>query len=241
MNYIKAFLLLLLISSCQITETININPDGSGNIEVVELRDENSHMQAVGEAYSREDIFEDTTYIFNDYITKYKEIFLKYTPVEQQLFRKYSNVKVHVKKSSFEKEFRNTYTQDFNKVSDIPNLYKTQLYASDLKNNHALTAEKHYYKIEYSFDGAVFKRLVAITDQEQLQKERDRFKKIDSRYASLKPVQSYILQYHFPKKIKSVSNEKVIISSDKKALTLEFQLSECLQNPEMTSLEVVLE
>ena len=231
----------MLLSSCQITETIKINPDGSGNIEIVELRDENSHMQLVGEAYSREEVFEDTTYVFQGFITKYKETFLKYTPAEQQLFKKYSNVKVHIKKSSFEKEFRNTATLDFNKVSDIPNLYRTQLYASDIQNNYALTAEKHYYEIEYSFDGKVFNRLVSITDQEQLQKEKDRFNSIDARYASLKPTQSYILRYQFPNKIKSVSNQKAIISSDKKTMTLEFQLSDCLQNPEITNLEVVLE
>ena len=60
-------------------------------------------------------------------------------------------------------------------------------------------------------------------------------------YAKYKLAQSYTLKYHFPGKIKSVSNEKAVISSDKKTMTLEFQLSDCLQNPEMTNLEVVLE
>lgn len=241
MKFIPSFIILILLTSCQVTETIKIKPDGSGSIEVVQFRDENSYMQLAGERYSHEEAFQDTSYVFQEYITKYNETFLKYTPDEQKLFQKYSNVKVHLKKSSFEKEFRNTFTQNFNKVSDIPDLYKTEDYADDLANNYALTAENHYYKIDYAFDGTVFKRLVSITNQAELQKEKDKFTNMDPKYKTLKLTQSYVLQYHFPKKIKSVSNNKAIMSADKKTMTLEFLLSDCFQNPEMTSLEVVLE
>ena len=241
MNYLKVFLLLILITSCQITETIHINPDGSGTIETVQLRDENSYMQFAGESYSKEESFQDTTYVFNDYITQYNENFLKYLPAEKELFQKYANVKVHLKKSSFEKEFRSTFTLKFNTVSEIPDLYKTENYADDIKYNYALTAEEHYYKIEYAFDGTIFKRKVIVTSQEILQQTKDKFKELSSQYASLKLMQTYVLQYHFPRKIKSVSNEKAHISSDKKTITLEFLLSDVMQDPESSSLEVVLE
>lgn len=241
MKYLSAFLFLILLTSCQVTETININPDGSGSIEVVELRDENSYMQLAEESYSREEAFQDTTYVFKEYITKYNETFLKYTPAEQQVFQKYANVKAHLKKSSFEKEFRTTFSQHFNKVSDIPDLYKTEDYASDIQHNYALTAENHYYKIEYTFDGNVFKRSVAIINIAELEKAKHESEKFLERYGTSNLMQTYTLKYHFPRKIKSVSNEKTFISSDKKSLTLEFKLSDCLQNPEMTNLEVVLE
>lgn len=241
MKFIKAFLFLIIFSACQVTETITINPDGSGNIEVIQLRDENSYMQLAGESYSREEVFKDTTYIFKGYIENYKENFLKYTTEEQKLFQTYSNVKVHKKESSFEKEFKTVFAFDFNKVSEIPDLYKTDNYANDIKYNYALSAENYYYKVVYAFDGKVFKRLVSITDLAELQKTKDEFKKTGSKYASLKLTQTYTLRYNFPGKIKSVSNEKAIISPDKKSVTVEFPLFDCLQNPEMTSLEVVLE
>lgn len=241
MKFIKALLILVLLTSCQVTETITINPDGTGNIEVVQLRDEHSYMQLAGESYSREEIFKDTTYVFKEYIENYKENYLKYTPEEQKLFQTYSRVKVHKKESSFEKEFKSVFFFDFNKVSEIPDLYKTDNYAYDIKFNYALTAEGYYYKVEYAFDGKVFKRLVSVTNQAELQKTKDEFTKNGSKYISLKPTQTYTLRYHFPGKIKSVSNEKAVISADKKTVTIEFQLWDCLQNPEMTSLEVVLE
>jgi hypothetical protein len=198
-------------------------------------------MQLAGENYSRENVFRDTAYVFKEYIKNYNENFVKYTKEEQKLFEKYTNVKVHIKESSFEKEFKSTFLFDFNKVSEIPDLYKTENYAGDIKYNYALSAENHYYKIEYAFDGKVFKRLVSITDAVELQKTKDEFKKTGSKYGSLKLTQTYTLRYHFPGKIKSVSNEKATIGSDKKTVTIEFQLWDCLQNPEMTSLEVVLE
>ncbi|WP_291142995.1 hypothetical protein [Flavobacterium sp. UBA7680] len=241
MKYLSAFLFLILLTSCQITETITINPDGSGDIKVEQLREENSYMQLAGESYGRENIFEDTTYVFKEYIEKYKETFLKYTPEEQKLFQKYTNIKVYLKKSSFEKEFRSVFSLHFNKVSEIPDLYKTEDYADDLQNNYALTAETHYYKILYDFNGKVFKRSVSIINAEELQKAKDGYKNYESKYGNLKLVQTYTLKYSFPQKIKSVSNEKVVISPDKKSLTLEFQLSDCLRDPEMTNLEVVLE
>lgn len=241
MKKILAFLSFILITSCQITETIHLNSDGSGDIVSEQFREENSYMQLAGESYGSENIFQDTTYVFNAYIEKYKETFLKYTPEEQKLFQTYANVKVHLKKSSFEKEFRNTFSLHFNKVSEIPDLYKTEDYADDLENNYALTAETHYYKISYDFEGKIFKRSVSIINAEELQKAKDGYKNYESKYGNLKLTQFYTLQYHFPQKIKSVSNEKAVVSSDKKSLTLEFKLSDCLRDPEMTNLEVILE
>lgn len=241
MKYLSVFILLILLASCQITETLTINPDGSGDIIVEQLREENSYMQLAGEMYGRENVFEDTTYVFKEYIKKYNETFLKYTPEEQKLFQKYTNVKVHLKKSSFDKEFKNIFSLRFNKVSHIPDLYKTEDYADDLQNNYALMSENHYYKIVYDFDGKIFKRSVLITNREELQKAKDGYKKYESQYGNLKLTQTYTLKYHFPQKIKSVSNEKAFISSDKKSLTLAFLLSDCLRDPEITNLEVVLE
>ncbi|MBZ4037098.1 hypothetical protein K6T82_20210 [Flavobacterium sp. 17A] len=241
MKYLSAFLFFILLSSCQITETITINADGSGKVEVVQLREENSYMQLAGEEYSKENVFEDTTYVFKEYIDKYRENFSKYKPEEQQLFQKYSNVKVHLKKSSFEKEYKNEFSLHFTKVSDIPDLYKTENYASDIQHNYALTAENHYFRIEYTFDGKVFKRSVVIINEVEFEKAKGDSERFKAKYGASKLTQSYVLKYYFPKKIKSVSNSKAIITSDQKSLTIEFQLADCLKDPESTNLEVILD
>ncbi|HEY1195639.1 hypothetical protein [Flavobacterium sp.] len=241
MKYLSIFFLLLSFISCQITETITINSDGSGDIELVQLREENSYMQMVGEEYSKENVFQDTTYVFKDYITKYKENFQKYTVEEQQLFQKYANVKTHIKRSSFEKEFRSVFALHFNKVSEIPDLFKTEDYASDIQHNYALTAENHYFRIEYAFDGKVFKRSVSIINTTEFEKAKGDSERFKAKYGDAKLTQSYVLKYHFPQKIKSISNPQAMVAADQKSLTIEFQLADCLKNPEITNLEVILE
>lgn len=232
---------MFLSISCQVTETLTINADGSGIIEKHSVRDENSYMQLAGENYTKENVFVDTTYVFDEYIQKYNANFIKYLPEEQALFATYKNAKVHLKKNSFEKEFFNTVSLAFQKVNDIPDLYKIQEYAADIKNNYALTAEEHYYRIQYCFDGVTFKRNVVITNATHFQNQKDIIAGYKSKLQGFDLVQNYLLNYHFPKKIKSVSNSNAVVSADKKSVSISFLLSDCLVNPESTNLEVVLE
>lgn len=132
-------------------------------------------------------------------------------------------------------------SQNFDTIEAVPDLYKTENYASDLTHNYALSAEEHYYLVSYSFDGTIFKRIVAITDPVELQKQQTKLSEIKSQFSKAKISQSYVLNYHFPRKIKSVSNAEAKISADKKSIKVEFLLGDCLQNPESTALEVVLE
>jgi hypothetical protein len=227
--------------SCQVTETLHLNADGSGTIEVVHLRDEHSYMQIAKENYSSENIYKDTTYVFGDYIKKHQETFSRTPTADQKVFLTYSEVKIHRKTSSYDKEFRATYTQNFQKASDIVDLSKTDHYLDDIINNYALSAEEHYYKVSYSYTNNRFNRIVTIIDTLEQKKEYDKIEGLKTKYKGYKLVQSYILNYHFPRKIQSVSNPLAKISDDSKSLSLQFLLTDCLQNPVITNLEVVLE
>ena len=103
-----------------------------------------------------------------------------------------------------------------------------------------MTAEEHYYSISYSFDGSLFKRIVKITDPVELKKQQDKISDLKTRVSNFKINQPYVLKYHFPRKIKSVSNVNAKISEDKKSLELQFLITDCLVNPESTNLEVIL-
>ena len=52
---------------------------------------------------------------------------------------------------------------------------------------------------------------------------------------------TYKLNYHFPKPIKSVSNETAMFSADRKTVTIEYGFMDYIANPEALNLEVVLE
>jgi hypothetical protein len=241
MKKLSFLLLILLTSSCQVTETLHLNSDGSGTIEVVDLRDEHSYMQLAKEEYSKENIFRDTTYVVSDYIKKHQETFSRTPLADQNVFLRYSQVKVHKKVSSYEKEFRTTISQNFQKASDIVDLYKTHEYVDDIRNNYALSAEEHYYKVSYDYSGNHFSRTVKIIDTLQQKKQIDEIEKLKEKYKGYKLVQNYVLDYHFPRKIQSVSNSLAKISDDRKSVSLQLLLTDCLKNPLSTNLEVVLE
>ena len=240
-TFFALLLILLLTVSCQVTETVHVNADGSGKIETISLRDEQSYMQLVGDNYAIEEKFVDTTYSFNDYLKKYWENFSRLPSTEKEVYNKFKEVNVHIKKSSFDKEFRTTIWQHFKKVADIADLQKTENYADNLKHNYALSAEEHYYAVRYTFDGTIFKRIVDITDPIELKKQQEIISERKREFSSFKIMQSYVLNYHFPRKIKSISNPNAKINEDRKSFTLQFLLTDCLQNPEITAFDVVLE
>jgi hypothetical protein len=71
-----------------------------------------------------------------------------------------------------------------------------------------LVAEEHYYSVSFTFDGTTFKRIVKITDAVELKKQQDEIEGLKTRFSKFKIIQPYIMKYHFPRKIKSVSNLK---------------------------------
>ena len=232
---------VLTLQSCQVTETIHLNSDESGSITVEKFRDEQSYQLLARENYSKEEKFEDTTYVFQDYAKKYGETFAKLTPFEKSVYEKHFPVEVKIKKSSYEKEFRTQLSQQFKAISEVADLYKTEDYADNIQNNYALSAEKHYYSVHFTFDGTRFNRIVAITNPEELKKQQEEINEAKKRISVLPLKEVFVLHYYFPKSIQSVSNPKAVVGSDKKSLLLTFSLLEVLANPESTNLEVVLE
>lgn len=239
-KYIALFLSVFL-TSCQVTETIHFNQDGTGKIEINKLREEQSYMQLMGEEYSKEEIFRDTTYVFQDLIAKHYEKFSRLPAFEKAIFQKFNKVKVHNKKSSFEKEFRTTITQNFTTISEVADLYKAEEYADDIENNYALVAEEHYYSVSFTFDGTFFNRKVKITDAVELKKQQEEIERLKTSFSKFKVTQDFVLKYQFSQKIKSVSNPNAKISEDRKSIQLQFLITDCLMNPETTNLEIVLE
>jgi hypothetical protein len=234
-------IIVLFLASCHVTETIKIEENGSGSIETEEVRDEDSYLKIAGENYAKEEKFQDTTYFFKDIINKYDKNFFKLTDFEKDVFVKFKDVEVTINKNSYTKDFRTRIYQKFDKIENVPDFYKTEDYADDLKNNYALSAEEHYFNVNYTFDGTVFRRIIKLTSKVFQEKKIAEIAEMKTHFGKMKINQTYVLNYSFPRKIKYVSNNKAKISDDKKSMILKFVLSDCIENPDITSLEIVLE
>jgi hypothetical protein len=66
----------ILASSCQVSETIYFNEDGSGKVEVVELRDEYSYMQIAGLIIQKKKSTS-THPTFSEVVLKYNDTFFE--------------------------------------------------------------------------------------------------------------------------------------------------------------------
>jgi hypothetical protein len=84
-------------------------------------------MQLMGEEYSKEEILRIPP-TFSGFDSKAFETFSRLPAFEKAIFKKFNKVKVHNKKSSFDKEFlRTTITQNFTTISEVADLYKTEV------------------------------------------------------------------------------------------------------------------
>jgi len=238
-NFIRAILILFLASSCHFKEDIYINGDGTGQITAECVRDEGVFMQFQGDDYLVQDEFVDSTYIVKNVIEQQKENFSRFLPQHQELLRKYEDVKVHIKKDSYTKEYRKSVSQPFKDINYVEDLSKILDYIDDLQNNYPMKPEGKRTHLTYAFDGTTFKRTFKILNQANYDEYRET---IETAKKTINISNfSYTSHYHFPRKIKSFSNPDAILSSDGKTLMLKQSLLDCLDKPEVAFLEVVLE
>ncbi|RZK04390.1 MAG: hypothetical protein EOO46_16695 [Flavobacterium sp.] len=237
-NLITNILILFLTTSCHFKEDIYINEDGSGRIEAECARDESVYMQFQDD-YAVENEFIYSTYVFKDVIKSENENFSRFLPEHQELLRKYENVKVHIKKDSYAKEYRKSVSLKFKDINEVEDLSNTLDYADDLKNNYPMKPEGKRTHLAYAFDGKTFKRTFKVLNHANYDAYKETIQSVKQIYTITNF--SYTSNYHFPRKIKSVSNPDAILSADKKSLSLKMSLLDCLDKPEIAFLEVVLE
>lgn len=239
MNFIKALLVLFLVSSCHLKGDVYIKEDGSGRVIAESIRDESIYMKYLGDDYFLEQEFIDTTYVVKEIIAKEQEIFDRFLEEHQVLLRKYEEVKVHIKKDSYAKEYRTTISAPFKNINNVEDLSHVTDYVDDLQNNYAMNPSRKRTYFAYHFDGTTFRRTFKVLNQERY----DEYKETIELYKKVLHIGncSYTSNYHFPRKIKSVSHPDAVLSEDKKSLTLKLPLLDCLEKPELAFFEVVLE
>ena len=135
---------------------------------------------------------------------------------------------------------------DFKSVNELQDMFKAMKSFGDLKGKEKAGAGTNPFssfggdgstELNYKYDGKTFKRTAKIIDKEAYKQLTDSIGQMAMMFGS----SSYKLNYHFPKAIKSVSNEKAMFSADRKTVTVEYGFMDYITNPEALNLEVVLE
>ncbi|WP_298554010.1 hypothetical protein [uncultured Algibacter sp.] len=251
MNRLKFFLLVFItifFVGCQFSESIYFNEDGSGKMEF--SFDASEIMQMAGDklAEGSGDKDMDSTFTFKEIFDKKRDSIAKLTTEQQEQLKALEQFSVHMLMNENEKKFNMEIFTDFKNADELQDMFsavsavgnlkgKGVVKANDPTNPFSSMASGGNSNLSYSFKNGVFKRTVKVIDKEVQQQIIDSLGQAAMMFANSK----YKLNYHFPKRVKSVSNDKALFSADGKTVIIEYGLMDYMTNPEVMNLEIVLE
>jgi hypothetical protein len=239
--YLLAFA-ALFFTSCQISENIYMNDDGSGKISFD--IDASGVMAMAGDKMKSEKTKDmDSTFTFKEFFALKKDSISKLPAEEQARLKKMENVSMNIKMNSEIKQFMISMYTNFKKTDELIDMMqgmkslKPKQGDSGSVNPLDNIGGGSNAELKYSFNGKVFKRTVTIKDKKMQETAKDTTGMTTMLFAG----SNYTLKYHFPKKVKSVSNPNAMFSDDRKTVTVLYPFMTYIENPEQLSLEVVLE
>ncbi|MDH7911771.1 hypothetical protein [Winogradskyella sp. SYSU M77433] len=240
-------LLFAAVFSCNFSENIYINEDGTGKMEF--SFDGSQLMQMGGEKMAGESEERiDSTIVFKDFFEEKKDSIAQLSKEEQDKLKALEPFTMTMLMDPETSELKMKIFNDFKDVNELQDMFKAMNNVSNLKGKGATDpmdnsnpfssfGEDGATDLKYRFDGKIFKREATIVDEEAYSKLTDSLGQLEIMFGASK----YKLNYHFPRRVKSVSNEKAMFSQDGKTLTLEYGFMEYLKNPKALDLEVILE
>lgn len=249
-KFFLVFVVILLSISCNFTESIDVQPDGSGTF-AIEV-DGGGFLVMVGENLGselggkNEAKVIDSTFSFKEIFETKKDSIAMLSVEQQAAFKKLESFVMKIKMNPEANELMFSMNSPFKKVNDLGGLMESMSALKDLKGKSAKNSKEAELlnnlgldnsKLSFSYNGKNFSRK-AIVDKNTISKiAADSSGMAKMIFAASK----YTLKYHFPKAVKSVSNPDVLISADRKSITVEYPFVEYTENPEKLNLNVVFE
>ncbi|CDF80521.1 conserved hypothetical protein [Formosa agariphila KMM 3901] len=187
----------------------------------------------------------DSTIIFKDFLEAKKDSIATLPKSEQEKLKALERFKMHMLMDPNANKMLIDVNTDFKDVNELEDMFEVLNKANELKETNksqqtsplAKMGATEASEVSYSYSGNVFKRIVTVADQELLEATKDSLVDAEMILAA----STYTLNYHFPKKIKSVSLENAMFSEDHKSFTAELSFKDYLTNPESFNVEVILE
>ncbi|WP_040247836.1 hypothetical protein [Psychroserpens mesophilus] len=260
----KRLILLLfslsIFTSCNFTEEITFNDDGSGEFimsydmsEVMKTLEE--EMGGSKDKEEKVKVKLDSVFYFKDMFVEKADSIATLSVEEQKELKALETVVVKMYMDEEKGDFDFGFGSTFKSLEELPEVLEKIEKAKELnKENSAeyskmdetavAKASKNMFEyIDFSYDGKTFSRSLkedykqSSEDLEALDKEISEMGEAKDMFEAM----SYTLVYHFPKAVKSVSNKKATISDDGKTVKLKMNFIDMLKSPETMTLDVVLE
>jgi len=173
-----------------------------------------------------------------------KDSIAKLSPEAQKELKKLENFVVNTKMNGEKKEFLMTISTDFKNVNELQDALQSLSALQRLEGGASAATPfgkglgDNNSKLSYTYDGKKFTRKAVIDKQKVAEKAKDSTADMSKMiFAS----SNYIIKYHFPKKIKKVSNPNALFSEDRKSITIQYPFTDYMENPDKLNFDVEFE
>ena len=244
---LQRIILIVIIAtvlvSCQFSETMVLNEDGSGRMSIAMDMSEMMSMMPTDDTL---ELKTDSIISFKTFFDEKRESIAKLPMAEQERLKLLEKYNMRVLIDPAEKHMEYEIFVDFTSVEEANNLMDGLNATESLKPATAGGANNTSSKkkptpqataVQYSYKNNVFSRDGYIKDAEAFAKLNDSIKSLESFMEGA----MYSVKYTFPKKIKSVSIQDAKISNNGKTVTFQKPFIAYLKNPDELDLEIVLE
>jgi len=241
-NLVYLFILAtaMLLTSCQFTEEITLNKNGSG---VYKLNMDMSAMMGAMKGMNQNDSIEkenekiDTIIFMRDLIEQNKDSISKLSKEQQASLEAIKDLKMHINLDEEKGVMLYDFILDFNNLSELDHIREKIEKAQtlqDSKSDDNPNVENH--QIQYSYDNKHFSRQVVM--KELNTEEQESYNKSLEDSKMFMGGSKYKLVYHFPDKIKNVNFKAAKFSEDHKTLMIEVSMDSLMKNPQLLDLRI---
>ena len=251
---------LSILTSCNFTEEITFNEDGSGEFlmryDMSEVMKKMEQEMGGGQnKEEKEQVKLDSVVYFKDMLVEKADSIATLPVEEQELLKSLESVvmKMHMDEANGVFDFG--FGSSFTSLEELPEVLEKIEQAKQLNSKDnaqyskmdesavSRASENMFEYVDFSYDGKTFSRSLkkdykqSPEDIEALDKEVSDMGEAKDMFGSM----SYTLIYRFPKAVKSVTNENAVISEDGKTVTLKANFIDMIKSPETMTLDVILE
>ena len=242
--------------SCTMKEKMVLKEDGSGTFS---YGFDMSALMKMGKSTDSAKVPKviDSVFTFKELMKPMKDSIAKLSDIEKEQFKLLEMFRIKLKVNEKQKEFSYEMEFDFPTTDSLKNMVSPTKAAMLLsltdkkvpKNSLKTDGSEDKNNTSFSYDGKFFIKKVTSTipnAEKDKNKSKDKnvntlqdefSKKMDEMFKECK----YSLEYHFPKKIKTVSLKDAKISEDKKSFVIEIPIENLKASSEQLGFKVEFE
>ncbi|MDW8852944.1 hypothetical protein SD960_22785 [Flavobacterium sp. MMLR14_040] len=249
-------MVILVISSCTIKEKMIINEDGSGSFSYGFDMSGIFKLGFKSKDSTKKSKVIDTVFTFKEVFEKSKDSIAKLPADERQKLKILEKFRVNLKSNEDEKQLAFDLEYNFpstdslkDMVTPFESLEAMPRIGPGKKLGSLNTLPNKQNKrtlFSYNYDGKVFsKKIVSPADAKKSDKNKKKEKLGDDPFskkmAEILKECSYSMEYHFPKKIKTVSLKNAVIAKDKKSFVMKIPMQDLPEDEEKLGFIVTFE